>query len=280
MTPATTADAFTPLERNAVSIAGRPDGRPTVVFVHGFGSDQTVWHPVSAAFGDCRVVLLDNAGAGRSPAGAFVQHRYLGLERYASDLAAVLDALDARPAVLVGHSAGGMIAALVAAERPELVSRLVLIGASPRYRNTADYHGGFTEDDVRDVYRAVAANYEEWADHFARTMMGAPDQPHLARSFADCLRSIPADRALTVLCSIFQCDHRDALAQIACPTLIVQSRDDAAVPPEVVEYMNRTIAESQVAKVDSSGHLPHVAAPALVVAAIAEFVRGAGSRPS
>lgn len=278
MTKVPSAEASNPLERNAVTRAGRRDGRPTVVFVHGFGSDQTVWQSVAASFDDCDVVLLDNVGAGRSPPDAFVQHRYLGLDRYAADVAEVIEALDAGPVVLVGHSAGGMVAGLVAADWPELVSRLVMIGASPRYRNTADYHGGFSEDDVRDVYRAVAANYAEWADHFARTMMAAPERPHLARDFADCLRSIPSDRALTVLCSIFQCDHRDALERIACPTLIVQSRDDAAVPAEVAAFVHRAIGGSRIAGIDVSGHLPHVTAPDLLVAAIADFVRGGGAR--
>lgn len=271
-----TIDALpSPLEKNAVTVAGRPEGSPTLVFVHGFGTDQRAWRDVAAAFDDCRLVLLDNAGAGRTPEWAFVQHRYLGLDQYAHDVVAVCEALALRDVVLVGHSAGGTIAALVAASHPELVGRLVMIGASPRFRDAPGYRGGLTDDDVRDLYRAVAANYPEWSDRFAPQMIGAPDRQDLARELADSLKAIPSDRALTVLCSIFQGDHRDALARIACPTLVVQTRDDAAVPLEVAEYVNRSIAGSRLALLDTTGHLPHVTAPGLLVAAIAEFVRGA-----
>lgn len=267
-------EVLTPLEKNAVTLAGRPGGTPTVVFVHGFGSDQTAWRHVLPAFAECRIVLLDNAGAGRSPPAAFVQHRYLGLERYATDVIEACEAVGAERVVLVGHSVGGIIAALVAAQHPALVERLVMIGASPRYRNAPGYHGGFTEDDVRDVYRAVASNYAEWADRFAEQMIGAPDRPQLARDFADCLKNIPSERALTVLCATFQCDHRDVLPNIACPTLIVQSRSDAAVPLAVAEYMQRSIRGSRLKLLDAAGHLPHLTAPAELVAAIEDFVRG------
>jgi sigma-B regulation protein RsbQ len=261
-------------------VAGRPDGTPTIVFVHGFGSDQRVWRDVASAFPDCRLVLLDNAGAGRSPDEAFVQHRYLGLDQYARDVVAVCEALAANDVVLVGHSAGGTIAALVAAARPDLVRRLVMIGATPRYRNAPGYHGGFTEDDVRDLYRAVAANYPEWTDRFAPLMVAAPDRPDLVRDFAASLKAIPSDRALTVLCSMFQSDHRDALARIACPTLVVQTRADAAVPLEVAEYLHRSIPRSRLAVLDTVGHLPHVTAPALLVESIADFVRAKDRTPA
>jgi sigma-B regulation protein RsbQ len=271
-----TIDALpSPLEKNAVTVAGRPEGSPTLVFVHGFGTDQRAWRDVAAAFDDCRLVLLDNAGAGRTPEWAFVQHRYLALDEYARDIVAVCEALSLRDVVLVGHSAGGTIAALVAATRPDLVGRLVMIGASPRFRDAPGYRGGLTDDDVHDIYRAVAANYPEWSDRFAPQMIGAPDRQDLARELADSLKAIPSDRALTVLCSIFQGDHRDALARIACPTLVVQTHADAAVPLEVAEYVNRSIAGSRLALLDTTGHLPHVTAPGLLVAAIAEFVRGA-----
>ena len=78
-----------------------------------------------------------------------------------------------------------------------------------------------------------------------------------------------------MLCSILQSDHRQRLAEIRCPTLIVQSRSDPFVPLEVAEYMHRTIAGSALRVIDADGHLPHVSAPTQVVAAIRGFVEGA-----
>jgi sigma-B regulation protein RsbQ len=102
--------------------------------------------------------------------------------------------------------------------------------------------------------------------------MANDDRPHLARDFAADLKSIPADRALTVLCSIFQSDHREDVARLVQPTLLVQSRDDAAVPLEVAEFLHRTIPRSRLQVIDAAGHLPHVSAPHAVIASNRGFL--------
>jgi sigma-B regulation protein RsbQ len=260
-------------ERLNTTVEGRSDALQTLVFVHGFGTTQAAWREVAAAFAaDFRIMLLDNAGTVGTPDEAFPQHRYLDLRGYANDLVELCDALGVRGAAFVGHSAGAMICALAAIRRPDLASRLVLIGASPRYRDAPGYHGGFAERDIATLYEEVARNYPEWADRFAPHAMGNDDRPHLARDFAADLKSIPADRALTVLCSIFQSDHRDDVAQLVQPTLIVQSRDDAAVPREVAEFLHRQIPRSRLQVIDATGHLPHVSAPHAVIAAIRGFL--------
>jgi sigma-B regulation protein RsbQ len=267
-------DAPQILKKNNVRVLGPADALRTLVFVHGFGTDQSVWNAVAAGFvADCRVVVLDNAGAGGSDPRAFVQHRYLDLRGYADDLSDVLDAVAARDAVLIGHSFGGVISALAANRRPDRVAKLVLIGTSPRFRNDAGYPGGMTDEAVNDVYSAMTHNYPEWADRFAPEMMGNAHRPELARHLASSLRAIPASHALTVLYTILQSDHRAEMARIACPTLLVYSRHDAAVPPGVAEFMHATIPGSRLVVIDADGHLPHVSAPAAVTAAIDGFVR-------
>ena len=248
-----------------------------MVFVHGFGTDQTAWRDVVPAFcSDYRILLLDNAGAGRSAPEAFVQHRYLALRTYAADLAEVCAAAGVQDAVLVGHSVGAMICTLAANEHPTLAAKLVLVGASPRYLDEPGYRGGFSEQDLQAIYGAVAAGYDEWADHYARAAMD-PGRPELAQHFASTLKQVPADHALTVLCSIFQSDLRTELRHVKLPTLIVQARNDVAVPLEVAEYLHRSIPGSTLRVIEAAGHLPHVSAPTVVVAAMAEFLGEAQS---
>jgi sigma-B regulation protein RsbQ len=261
-----------PLTRNNVRVLGRQDASRTLVFVHGFGTHQGAWRDVAAAFDhDCRIVLLDNVGAGGADPAAFVQHRYLGLDQYVRDLLEVCEALELRDAVFVGHSVGAMLCVLAAIERPDVVAQLVLLGASPRFRDAPGYRGGFSDADVAAIYRTMAADYAEWADRFAPAMMGTPDHPQFATRFARELKSIPADRALTVLCAVLQSDHRAALPRISQPTLIVQPREDGAVPREVAEFLQREIAGSELVVIDATGHLPHVTAPQAVVAALRGF---------
>lgn len=260
------------LARHAVRVVGRADAGRALVFVHGFGTDQSSWQGLVPAFEEgWRIVLLDNAGAGRSDPAAFVQSRYLGLRQYALDLGEVLDALGVRGAVVVGHSVGAMMALLASLERPELVSKLVLIAASPRYLDAEGYRGGFTPADLQQTYSAVIGNFGGWVDGFSPLAMNTPDRPELARHFADALRLIPPQRALTVLCSILQSDHRADVGKVAVPTLLLHAREDVFVPDEVAAYLHGKIAGSRLVTVNARGHFPHLVAPDEVVAAIHEF---------
>lgn len=260
------------LKRHNVSLTGNPDATRWMILVHGFGTDQSAWRYVAAAFAqDYRVVLLDNAGAGGADPTAFIQLRYLNLDQYAADLIEITEAVGARDAVLVGHSVGAIVGLLAAVARPELYSTLILIGASPRYLDEPGYRGGFSEADLEGLYAAVSTGYPEWAERYSASAM-PPERPDLARDFAASLRAIPPDHALTVLCSIFQSDHRADLARVRQPTLIIQSRDDIAVPIEVAQYIQHAIQGSELTVVEASGHFPHISAPGLVVAAMRSFL--------
>lgn len=262
-----------PLRKNNVTLTGNLDASQTMVFVHGYGADQSVWRDVASEFArDYRLVLLDNVGAiGTAPA-AFLPHRYLNLESYAADTLDVAAALDLRDAILVGHPAGAMIGLLAAIREPDRFSRLVLIGASPRYLNAEDYRGVFTNADLDGLYSAVMNSYSTWADGFAPVVMRNSERPQLSRHFAEAIKRIPSETALMLLCSIFQSDHRADLASVDHPTLLIPSKDDLALLGEVAEYLHKHIRGSRLRVIDASGHLPHVSAPAEVVNAMREFI--------
>lgn len=264
-----------PLERFHVRLFGNPDAARTIVFVNGFGQDQDGWAPVAAAFADdFRLLTFDHAGTSGASAEAFPQHRYLNLRAYAKDVSELADRLALRDATVIGHSVGAMIAVLAAIDRPASFERLVLIGASPRYLDEPGYTGGFTECDLQALYRRVALDYSEWADEFAPLAMNNPERPLLARHFAESLKTIRPEHALTALCAIFQSDHRADLPKLRKPVLIVQSQDDVAVPLDVALYLHDHIIGSRLSIIEAKGHFPHLSAPDQVIVAIGEFVRG------
>ncbi|MCU0517660.1 MAG: alpha/beta hydrolase [Oscillatoria sp. Prado101] len=77
--------ATTVLERNNVQVLG--SGKQTIVFAHGFGTDQTAWrHQVVAFQSRYRIVLFDHVGAGKSNFAAYSPRRYSSLYSYAEDL--------------------------------------------------------------------------------------------------------------------------------------------------------------------------------------------------
>lgn len=256
------------LQRNNVKLLG--NGSQTIIFAHGFGSDQTAWrHQLPAFASNYRIVLFDHVGAGLSDLAAYSPRRYSSIYSYAEDLLDLCAELKLTQCILVGHSVSGMVSLLAALVEPHCFSQLIFVSASPRYLNDNGYIGGFEQSDLDALYAAMSSNYYAWASGFAPLAMGNPDKPELATEFAKTLAAIRPDIAQAVARVIFQSDHRAELPRLKVPTVILQSSNDIAVPPEVGRYMADKIPNSQLIPIAATGHLPHLSAPDTVTSAIA-----------
>lgn len=261
-----------PLKKNNIHIVGNPEGR-TMIYAHGFGTDQTAWNSVTIAFEhEYKIILYDNVGGGQSDPDSFSPNKYDTLHSYANDLEDICSTLNVRDAILVGHSVSGMISLLTAVKRPEFFSKMILVGASPRYLNDNGYVGGFEQQDLNMLYDTMANNYFAWVSGFSTAAMGNTDRPHLAERFANSLSTIRPDIAQSVARVIFQSDHRADLSKLQKETLVVQSKGDIAVPQSVAEYLNAHIANSKLTVVDAYGHFPHMSAPGEIINAIQQFI--------
>ncbi|MBD2089841.1 alpha/beta hydrolase [Microcoleus sp. FACHB-1515] len=259
------------MQRNNVHVLGR--GRETVIFAHGFGSDQTAWrHQVPAFESSYQIVLFDHVGAGQSDMAAYSPLRYRSLYSYAEDLLELCAALKLSDVILVGHSVSGMVSLLAALIDPSRFRQLVFVGASPRYLNEPEtgYIGGFEQADLDGLYAAMSANYYAWASGFAPIAMGNPERPELAIEFAKTLSAIRPDIAQAVARVIFQSDHRAELPKLTVPVVILQSNNDVAVPPQVGQYMAAHIPQSKLIQINAQGHLPHLSAPDVVTQTLKE----------
>ena len=263
------------LARNNVTVTGRADGRP-VVFAHGFGCDQTMWRLVAPSFEPThQVVLLDHVGAGGSDATAYDPVQHGRLEGYAQDVVEVVEALDAPPAVFVGHSVSAMVGALAAAERPDLFDRLVLVCPSPRYVDDGDYRGGFSQEEVDELLETMDGNYLGWSQHLAPVIMGVPGRPELGEELASSFcRSDPAI-ARRFARTTFLSDNRRDLSRVTTPSLVLQSREDAIAPPEVGTYVAAALPRGELVVLDATGHCPNLSAPEQVVTAVRRWLDAA-----
>jgi sigma-B regulation protein RsbQ len=260
------------VKKNNVAVKNE-NGKETIVFAHGFGTDQTAWEQVAAAFiDDYKLVLYDNVGAGQSDPAAFSPNKYDTLQSYANDLVDICKGLNLKDAVMVGHSVSGMISLLAAVKEPGMFKKMILVGASPRYLDDAGYTGGFTQEALDQLYAAMANNYYAWVSGFAPMVMENPDKPELAESFAHSLASIRPDIAQSVARVIFQSDHRQDLPKVNVETLLLQTQHDNAVPGEVALYLNRHIPNSTLVQVNAEGHFPHISAPDEIIREIKKFI--------
>ena len=260
------------LERLNVRVSGAPDS-PPVMFAHGFGCDQAMWRHVAPAFApDFRVVLFDHMGCGRSSASSFDPHDYTSLERYAADVIDIIEALDLRDVVLVGHSVSAMIGALATIAAPERFAGLVMIGPSPRYVDDDSYVGGFTRGDVDEMLQTLESNYLGWSRAMAPVIMDNLDRPELADELESSLCCVDPAIARQFARVTFLSDNRADLSRISVPTLVVQCEYDAIASKSVGLYVHQHIAGSEFTVLDVAGHCPNLSAPEQTVEAIRPFV--------
>jgi sigma-B regulation protein RsbQ len=257
--------------RNNVHVTG--SGPVTMVFVHGFGCDQTMWRFLAPAFAErFRVVLYDLTGSGRSDWEAYDRTKYASLQGHVTDLLEVLDACAAGPTVVVGHSVGASIGLLASVAAPERFLAQVLVGPSPCYINDGDYIGGFNREDIDGLLQAMETNFLDWSRKMAPAIMGAPNRPELGaeltRSFC---RNDPAI-AKHFARVTFQADIRAEVKRATVPALILQCSDDLIVPREVGEWLHEHLAHSTLKVIDNVGHCPHLSAPTASSVAIDTFL--------
>ena len=103
------------------------NGRPPILFVHGYGCAKSDWDAQVAHFSPRRqTVCVDLRGHGASPGTA----AECSIERYGADVAEVMRALSLPPAVLVGHSMGCRVVVEAALQAPGHVLGVVLVDGS------------------------------------------------------------------------------------------------------------------------------------------------------
>lgn len=259
------------LHRNHVVVSGK--GEKTIVFSHGFGCDQSIWRRVAPAFeAEYRVVLFDLVGAGQSDLAAYTADRYSSLDAHAVNVLEVLEALDLHNVVFVGHSVSGMIGLLAAHDEPARFDSLVMVNPSPRYISDEDYCGGFVQAEIDDLLATLDTDYLGWVAGVTPVIMANADRPELAQELRASFGRTDATIARHFARVIYLSDHRADLARTVVPTLVVQSSHDAVVPVSVGEYLCRQIPGSCLRVINSAGHVPHLSDPALVIAAIREFL--------
>ncbi|QFZ18917.1 alpha/beta fold hydrolase [Saccharothrix syringae] len=266
--------------RNNVTASGPADGRP-VVFSHGFGCDQNMWRLVTPAFtDDHRVVLFDHVGAGHSDLSAWQPERYASLDGYAGDVLELLDELDLRDVVFVGHSVSAMIGVLAANRDPSRFGALVLVGPSPRYVDDDGYRGGFSTADIEELLDSLDSNYLGWSAAMAPAIMGNADRPELGQELTESFCRTDPEIARHFARVTFLSDNRDDLAAVGLPTLVLQCRDDVIADRAVGEFVHRAIPGSELVVLNATGHCPNLSAPEETAAAIRGFLAGSGGAGS
>lgn len=213
---------------------GARDGQP-IVFSHGWPLSGDAWdgQMLFMAQQGYRVIAHDRRGHGRSAQTADGND----MDTYADDLAAVIEALDLKDVVLVGHSTGGgEITRYVGRHGTGRVARMVLVGAVPPTMARSEAYPNGLPISVFDGIRAgVAANRSKFyldltTPFYGFNREGAQTDEGLRQAFwaQGMAGSIVGQYAC--IREFSEVDYTDDLKKIDVPTLIIHGDDDQIVP--------------------------------------------------
>ena len=209
-------------------------GQP-VVFSHGWPLNADAWDDQTffLASQGYRAIAHDRRGGGRS------SQPWDGndLDTYADDLAALIDTLDLKDAVLVGHSTGGgEVTRYIGRHGTSRLAKAVLVGAVPPLMLKTEANPGGTPIEAFDQIRAgVSADRSQFykdlsAPFYGANRPGSQVSQGLRDAFWLWSMQVGLKGALDCIKAFSETDMTEDLKKFDIPTLIIHGDDDQIVP--------------------------------------------------
>jgi non-heme chloroperoxidase len=227
---------------------------PPVVFSHGWPLNADAWEDqmVFLAARGYRCIAHDRRGYGRS------SQPWTGndMDTYADDLAMIVERLDLRHAVHVGHSTGGgEVARYIGRHGTSRVAKAVLIGTvTPLMLQTAANPGGLPKQTFDDIRAGVLADRSQFFRDLSGPFYGA-NRPGatVSEGLRDAfwLQGMQAGFAGVIDCiaAFSETDFTNDLASFDVPTLILHGDDDQIVPLDASARRSSAIVKGSRLKV-------------------------------
>jgi 3-oxoadipate enol-lactonase len=252
-------------------------GEP-IVFSHGLLWNSRLFsQQVDALKGRYRCIAYDHRGQGRSTAPP---GKIIDLRTVYEDAVAFIQALGLAPCHFVGLSMGGFVGLRVAARHPELLRSLVLLDTSSRAESmwnlprywllTAMTHWL----GLRPVVDRLMAMY------FGTTFLHDPARAAEREELRRQLMSNPRHVWRAMHGVITRRGVTEELSRITTPTLILVGEEDVLTLPEMADMLHSRIAGSRLVQLPHVGHMSNLEQPALVSAAINQFLSDVSTQES
>ncbi len=237
------------------------DGTP-VVFLHGVGSDRTVWREQVTHFGqDHRALALDFRGHGESEIPADPIDR----PAFAADVAGVLTALELGPAHIVGLSMGGVMALETLRLYPDLVSSLTLA-------DTFAYFPGWEEGMRTRERDLLQMSMREIAESRIPACLRPDPDPARLRAAIEQMAAKDKRVYSESSAATWSPDYRSMLREVRMPTLVLWGEHDTVTPRALSEELHALIPGSVLRVIPDAGHISNLDNPEAFNAALREFI--------
>ncbi len=250
--------------RSHVAVEGDPAGLP-VVFANALGTDFRVWNRLLPLLPQgLKLIRYDMRGHGLTdaPDGDY----WMG--DLVADAAALMERLEARGALFVGLSLGGVVAQGLAAERPDLVRALVLSNTAPKIGTEDTWRARMAEIRAGGIEAVADVVLERWFTRRFRT-----ERADDLAGWRAMLTRTPVAGYLGCCAALAGTDLRDSTAGLTQPTLVLAGDADGSTPPDLVREVADSIVGARFELIRGAGHIPNVEKPEAVAALIATFMQ-------
>jgi class 3 adenylate cyclase/pimeloyl-ACP methyl ester carboxylesterase len=244
-------------------------GEETLLFVSPVVYGLEVFQPiVERLCQEFRIVTIDARGTGASDP---LQRPY-GLSQHAMDVRAVIEQTGVGAVTGIGMSRGSNLLVRLADQHPELVRRLVLIGA-PTDVGTSDSPAQRVEYLNRTAALLASGDLEGLMRYHIGRVFSEPDVADLAAGRLKRWLGMPRETMLSFYDRDPDMDIRPLLAGVRLPTLIVHGTEDRQVPFAAAEYLAANIPGAQLYPFKGCGHAPLSTATQEFCDVLRRFVR-------
>jgi 3-oxoadipate enol-lactonase len=260
------------IQANGISVnyESRGSGK-CLTLIHGSCDNLNIWYNQVPAFSrHYRVLTYDVRGHGKTD----MPERTLGISLWVSDLYALLNALGIRETILLGHSMGGSIAAVLATAHPAMVRALVLSNCSGGARRSKEK---LRERDMR-LGTQIKILESEGIGAFIQHRVSGLFTPgfeekntHAVEHYKQILSQTSGEGHIRVLQGMLQPADAADISKIACPTLIIEGEYDSLTTLSTAVRAQQAIRGAQL-KAFPTGHATALEQPGAYNQTVLEFL--------
>ena len=236
-----------------------------LLLLHGNRDRKELWRPLLDELGDRRTLAVDLPGHGGTPLPASTD-----MADHVTALGDLLDALQVRECAVIGHSMGGQLAIALAAQRPDLVRALVVIGSALAHASSFKPRAAASNDDmIAHVSRLF----------FPGTPQVPPRRDQVRAEVLATWRDMSWEHHQR-LNALRRVDAAAAAAAVTVPALVMTGEHDLICPWDPAgAAIQAAIGGAGRAIIADGGHFAHLEWPRPAAAAITAFLDRVSAQP-
>ena len=237
-----------------------------IVFLHGVGSDRSVWRPQIETFSkERRAVAFDYPGYGDSETAPEGTTR----DDYATTILAAMTELGIQEAHVCGLSLGGVVAIAMHNAWPKRIKSLILADTFAEH------------PDGQGIYeRGIAASGDlrAMAESRVDVLLAQPADPAVRSEVVETMARIDPEAYRIGARAVWLAKQQDRAQAIRVPTLVLCGAEDRITPPALSTTLAKLIPGAQYEQIGQAGHISNLERPDEFNLLVGAFIRGVDSR--